>query len=382
MHLSIFLILSVSDFADVTNSSASQPSVPSISSSATPLVNSTSSTPVGAIIGGVVGGVLGIGILALVILFYIRYRHRQWFGHRQETRQDIDLTDIEEKPLESPRTETSFNNPFAYHQSMSPVSMSTLSPQSQNLPLGAFFPGPPGVQRMSVQSDGSLENYIEPYREALTINSRTPRRSSLAEQMEEKRRRRGTRQSSLSQSVTSPTSPLAHMGQYTTNGPNGSNVSHSITHSITHSRTHSHSHSHSHSQGSSVSLTPSSELHGSADDHNSRPARRLSLRKAPWYRRRSAVNEAASSEGDDAVSERSERVLPSTPLGSVSPTTPRTTVPGTSVTGTMEDLIAAIPGARLPSAREREMPPPMYSPPSMPSVAQLSAVNEIAEHGD
>ncbi|EJD04557.1 uncharacterized protein FOMMEDRAFT_19782 [Fomitiporia mediterranea MF3/22] len=300
-------------------------------------------------------------------------------------------------------------NPLAGHLRSHSLSGSgySISPTSYHPPLQqTTFQGYP-VTTQHGRSQ-SLPNTLTPYpnqnpRHTNVIqgilrngNGRTSREStipSVAEQLDEKKRLRTGRQSS---SGGPPRSRSAYAGigsrSVSRTGSSGqlSRTSGCQDELNTRSNTAviSHARSQSQSQISAVQGSNTSSLTTDIHDvnnNNSSPSsvvpdcrpsagginkrashsRRLSLKNAPWNRRRTVMNLGSDASSETDAGHPVNSIIPSNVdthgTSAVAPLPLGGMVAAAGHTTTVGDVIAAVPGARLPTARDRENPPPEYT---------------------
>lgn len=409
---------------DVTDSNATPPSLaqPSTPPSSTPL---SKSTPVGAIAGGVAGGVVFLGFVLLLLWYMCYYRKKVHHAHWHRAHVDLNAEDGE-KPLESPPVTAAFSNagnnmgavnampydPYAQHHQMQ-------MQQGYTQMQAATYPGAPGFAPMTLASMSSTTHSSPPPPQGgarpVTIQTYplsggggdARRIPTVAEQLSEKRRIREER---TRPSAARPP-PSAFQGLHNNSSGTGASVSVDESGVLTYTGHHSRgmssvsglsasgngstsnfesqTHSPSNSQTSSTMHLPSAVRKSSLDNdagggeqhqqqqqgqvqpQTRKASRRLSLAKAPWNRRRPAVSEPASSVVGDAedVGDGQHDVSAQNQSLSQSPTSPTSTQRRAAV----EDVLATVPGARMPSARDREQPPPSYV--SVPNVTDMALLS-------
>ncbi|KAH8116290.1 hypothetical protein DFH11DRAFT_1579755 [Phellopilus nigrolimitatus] len=302
---------------DVTDSSATQPTISSEASS-----GSSSKTAVGAIAGGVVGGVLGLAILVFLLWYFVC--HRQNLKRSRWRRKHVDLNAEGGDPLGPPL-------PFPHNLQGYVSSAFSYGPEMQQAqnPQNAFT-GYPAVAPAHGQSSGPgpgsgpVPGIIRAYPSAAARNSRDSI-PTVAEQLNEKRRIRAERNSGPGPE-SGTLSPRVHSRA-------GSSSHGSSTVAISHSQSN---------LFAGASAAPVQEV----DVVSRQPSRRASIIKKPWNRQRRVVNVTSSTVApSDAGSSETPRMLPA-PL------------PPGAATG--DNIATSVPGARLPNARDRANPPPLY----------------------
>lgn len=347
--------------------------------------------------------------------------HAHW--HRAHV--DLNAEDGE-KPLESPPVSAAFSNagnnmgavnampydPYAQHHQMQ-MQMQQGYAQMQ----AATYPGAPGFAPMTLASMSSTTHSSPPPPQGqggarpVTIQTyplsgggdgrRIP---TVAEQLSEKRRIREERtrpsaarpppsafqglhnnSSGTGASVSvDETGVLAYTGHHSRGMSSVSGLSASGNGSTSNfeSQTQTMTHSPSNSQSSSTMHLPSAVRKSSLDTdaggggqqpQTRKASRRLSLAKAPWNRRRPAVSEPASSVVGDAedVGDRQHDI--DAQNQNQSPSQSQTSPTSTQRRAAVEDVLATVPGARMPSARDREQPPPSYV--SVPNVTDMALLS-------
>ncbi|KAL5518401.1 hypothetical protein ACEPAH_83 [Sanghuangporus vaninii] len=376
------------------NASASQPTVSSPSTSPSSSSESTSAgkkkTNVGAIAGGVVAGVLVLLVAGITLWFFLVKQRGRSNGRRRGPREHVDLDaepDGDFLARSSSLMEQS-GNPLAAHLRSQSLSYSATSPISPTSPM-SYNPTSQHQQQMMSQGYPVRSQTFPPPAMAgnhpvlrqqgqgptnvvVGITHSTPRRTSresiptVAEQLDEKKRIRAEQQQQQQQqqqqrqrrnpstgfaSVVTRTATSSrsnslddfNSGSQTLSNNNSSTavaISHAISRSLSHSGTGS----------PNGNTSPSLADPDKSASHTKHP-RRLSLKNPPWIKRRTVMNldpdaDLGSDDGDLPAN-----VAP-LPLGG--------TVAAAGQTTTPCDVIAAVPGARLPNARERENPPPEY----------------------
>ncbi|KAI5122720.1 hypothetical protein M0805_009773 [Coniferiporia weirii] len=312
---------------DATDSSTSQPTV-----DPEPSGNGSGKSNVGAIAGGVVGGVLGLAILGF-ILWYVLYRRHLGTSSRGQ-RGHIDLNDggggepLRGPSLEgSPHASTSNADAAGTHRPAMHQMQSSQSSMLLGYPViqPTQVTGPAPVITRTQALGGSSSRGVVP----------------ATEWVDEKQRLRAERMNGRPS-----TGPMAY--PRSESGTSHGNTTIAI--------------SHSQSQlfaNVGGSVTPSRTDSEPQLSSGGQPSRRNSIIKVPWQRPRMVMNGSSSDAGSEPA--HSPRSM-STPL-------PGSTAPANAATGRanpISDLIALVPGARRPTARERENPPPTYVEPSRP----------------
>ena len=196
---------------------------------------------------------------------------------------------------------------------------------------------------------------------------RRPSRESIptvAEQLDEKKRIRAEQQrhrqnpstgyvSSVNQTATSSrTSSFDDLNSASQTLGNRSSNNTSTTAAISHAISRSLSHPGSNLTNSGSRTDPDKRVHPVS---YTKSPRRLSLKNPPWIKRRAVMNLNPDTDlgSDDGNADHLPANVAPLPLGGTVAAAGQTTTPG--------DVIAAVPGARLPNARERENPPPEYT---------------------
>ncbi|KAL5534812.1 hypothetical protein ACEPAG_1276 [Sanghuangporus baumii] len=372
------------------NASTSQPTVSSSSTSPSSSSHSapagTKKTNVGAIAGGVVAGILAFLIAAIALWFFLVKKRGRPNGRRRAQREHVDL-DAEPDGDFLARSSSFMaqsGNPLAAHLRSQSLNYSATSPTSPTSPMPY---DPMGQHQQQMMSQGYptrsqtspppamsrnhsviQQRWQGPINAVVGITHSAPRRTSresiptVAEQLDEKKRIRAEQQQqqqqrrrnlstgyavNVTRAATSSRSnsidDLNSGSQTLTN--NNSSTAVAISHTISRSLSHS-------GAGSpNVNNSPSPVDPDESASHT-KHSRRLSLKNPPWIKRRAVMNlnpdaDLGSDDGDLPML----NVAP-LPLGRTVAAAGQTTTPG--------DVIAAVPGARLPNARERENPPPEY----------------------
>lgn len=350
--------------------------------------------------------------------------YRKKVHHAHWHRAHVDLNAEEgEKPLESPPVSAAFSNagnntgavnampydPYAQHHQMQ-------MQQGYTQMQAATYPGAPGFAPMTLASMSSTTHPSPPLpsqggARPVTIQTYplsggggdARRIPTVAEQLSEKRRIReerarpsaarpppsafqGLRNSSGTGASVSvdETGVLAYTGHHSRGMSSVSGFSTSGNGSTSNfeSQTQTMTHSPSNSQSSSTMHLPSAvrksslvtDAGGGEQQPQTRKAsRRLSLAKAPWNRRRPAVSEPASSVVGDAKDVGDQQHDVDAQNQNQSPSQSQTSPTSTRRRAAVEDVLATVPGARMPSARDREQPPPSYV--SVPNVTDMALLS-------
>ncbi|KAL5534967.1 hypothetical protein ACEPAF_3058 [Sanghuangporus sanghuang] len=353
------------------NASASQPTVSSSSTSPSSSSDSTSAgtkkTNVGAIAGGVVAGVLVLLIAGIALWFFLVKKRGRSNGRRRGQREHVDL-DAEPDGNFLARSSSLMaqsGNPLAAHLRSQSLSYSTTSPTSPTSPM-SYNPTSQHQQQMMSQGYPARSHPVLGQQGqgstnvVVGITHSTPRRTSresiptVAEQLDEKKRIRAELQQQQRRNTstgftgvvtrTATSSRSNSLDDLNSRSNNNSSTAIAISHAISRSLSHS-------GTGSpNVNTSPSLADPDKSTSHTKHP-RRLSLKNPPWIKRRAVMNlnPDADLESDDG--DLPTNVAP-LPLGG--------TVAAAGQTTTPRDVIAAVPGARSPNARERENPPPEY----------------------
>lgn len=359
----------------MTDSSASQPSA-SFTAASSSSGNSNKS-PIGAIVGGVIGGIAALLVIAFIAWFILRRRRRHDSGRpsrrrrqKEEQEKRFDLTE-EGQPLPSPTTHTqplSFAGvgsgahgggnllPAQLHmhnqQSIYPYPQQVqMQPNLNNQAISSIYPVSAATRRPSHDTTRSDNTNIVTNVERLrSSNENIP---SVAEQLDEKRRLRaagrGIGESQAPSSFFNPA--LTHSRQGSSSNPSedgtGSDVqANSNTVSISHASDRFFANRHNTGSASIGGSGLSSPTSAGQEDISPTSNRRNSLLKT-WRRRR--MHRVMNPGSDSHILIESTAL----PLGSTVAAEGQTTTPG--------EVVAQIPGARVPNARDRENPPPEYA---------------------
>ncbi|KAL5495852.1 hypothetical protein ACEPAI_1316 [Sanghuangporus weigelae] len=362
------------------NASASQPTVSSSSTSPSSSSGSASAatkkTNVGAIAGGVVAGILALLVAGIALWFFLVKKRGRSNARRRAQREHVDLDAEPDGDFlaRSSSFMTQSGNPLAAHLRSQSLSYSATSPTSPTSPM-SYNPTNQHQQQMMSEGYPARSQTFPPPAMAgnhpvlrqqgqgptnavVGITHSTPRRTSresiptVAEQLDEKKRIRAEQQQQqrrrnpstgyagiVTRTATSSRSnSIDDLNTSDNNSSTAVAISHAISRSLSHSGT------------GSLNVNSSPADPDKNASHTKHP-RRLSLKNPPWLKRRAVMNlnpdaDLGSNDGDLPMN-----VAP-LPLGGTIAAAGQTTSPG--------DVIAAVPGARLPNARERENPPPEY----------------------
>ena len=357
------------DVSDVTDSDASQPTASFLSSN-------TNKVPAGAIAGGVIAGVMVLIILGLLIWYFVFLRPRR--NRSRDSSKRIDLN-ADDSTMQLPE------NPLTSHLHVHGLSIPGMNaahtdvygpPSSQmyqtNSPYGFFTGYPTSTNTTTV----SPTNNAVPGLVRTKPNSRDSI-PTVAEQLDEKRRIRAARQNSGGGGGVGTSSQSSHAHVIT--GSSSRLVDGSQEElGTTLNNTISHSHSQSFSP---INANMGRTAHGGMLLNKSGKRRQSAdgKQKLPWFGRRMVVNvgsvTSGSEAGDSVELNNDDTNNNGNDDNNMPHNTPKLTpdmnvsLPSSGIVATegqavsTNDIIARVPGARLPNARERENPPPSYMAP-------------------